>query len=405
MQRLSPDLDMRPGSMARTILETYALTAAMTAPPRDYGTGLLDLGREAEHFEYTLQSALGANRNRDDFTQVRMSALGMPSMWGPMQVSRLVPSPLRPASPLWDIPSTSIGRRRSRVDYQSRFPNPFLDSVIDQLRDTPFRHSPAWRPDSQMVPPTPIRESIGVGVFNPRALSRLDITTPASAPTGGPVVPRMYMAREDWEDILHYGTVDDETPARPFPVPDRERLRAQEAQRAREDAQVFAALDRAANPPALDIDPTRPAPMRLRIPTFEIGRDTPLSPEELARLPMGAPVSLEEQVILERYHEQLRTEATQAVDEDILRTLAPHVPLDMTDMTGRFPMAMIPLDQGPTIRIDDVRNRRFNILGRRPVTVPPLSPDKPMTLPEMEKVALTIRRTFWEKLLDDEYSY
>ena len=145
--------------------------------------------------------------------------------------------------------------------------------------------------------------------------------------------------------------------------------------------------------------------MRLRIPTFEVGRDTPLSPEELARLPVGAPVSLEEQVILERYHEQLRTEATQAVDEDILRTLAPHVPLDMTDMTGRFPMAMIPLDQGPTIRIDDVRNRRFNILDRRPVTVPPLSTDKPMTLPEMEKVALTIRRTFWEKLLDDELPY
>jgi hypothetical protein len=319
----------------------------MTAPHPPYGTGLLDLSREAEHFERTLQTALGANRNGDDFTRVRMSALGIPSIWAPMQVSHILPRPVqtppRPLSPLWDIPSAAIGRR-SRA---------------------------------------------------------------TSAPSGGPVVPRMYMAREDWEDILHYGTVDDETPARPFPVPDRERLRAEEAQRAREDAQVFAALDRAANPSALDIDPTRPAPMRLRIPTFEIGRDTPLSPEELARLPAGAPVSLEEQFILDGYHEQLRTEATQAVDEDILRTLTPHVPLDVLDMTGRFPMAMIPLDQGPTIRIDDILHRRFNIMDRERVTVPPLSPDKPTTLDQMEKTALEVivRRTFWEVLLDDEYAY
>jgi hypothetical protein len=188
-------------------------------------------------------------------------------------------------------------------------------------------------------------------------------------------------------------------------VEQRAVLAAQEAQRAREDAHVFALLDQAAamTAPVLDIDPTRPEPMRLRIPTFVIGRDTPLSIEELARPPAGAPVSLAEVVALE--HERIRTEATQAVDEDILLTFTPHVPLDMVQMTGRFPMAMIPMDPGPTIRLDEIRTRRFNILGHEPVTVPPIPPPKPMTLDQMEKVAIICRRTFWARLLDNELPY
>ena len=371
MQRISPDLDLRPGSMARTLLETYALTAAMSAPTHDFGTGLFDISQEMEHLELTLAAGLGVNRNGDDFGRVRMSALGIPSLWAPMQVSRIAP---RSPSPLWDD-RAALGLR-PRVSYRSNFPNPFLNSVIDQLN---------------------------TAIFNPRNL----LPRPASAPTGGPV-PRMYMDQQTWNDIVHFGGGQEgefQVPAVRSAVEQRAVLAAQEAQRAREDAHAFALLDQAAamTAPVLDIAPTRPEPMRLRIPTFEIGRDTPLFTEELARLPAGAPVSLAEVVALE--HERIRTEVTQAVDEDILRTLTPHVPLDTLTMTGRFPMAMFPMDPGPTIRLDEIRTRRFNIFGREPVTVPPIPPPKPMTLEQMEKVALVCRRTFWEKLLDDEYAY
>lgn len=371
--------------MARTLLETYALTAAMTAPTHDFGTGLFDTSQEMEHLELTLAAGLGVNRNGDRFPEVRLDRLGLPSVWYPMQVSRVSTPPSSPPSPIWEDQRMGLRLRR----YSPTFPNPF----IDQLRTVPLHPSRPLR----------LQERIGTPILNPRGVTR-----PVSAPSGGPVATRMYMDRQTWDDIVHFGGGQAEefrVPAVRSAVEQRAFIAAQEVQRAREDQHVFDILDNIANSPVLDIDPTRPEPMRLRIPTFEIGRDTPLSPEELARLPAGAPVSLQERVSLERYHEQLRTEATQAVDEDIFRTLTPHVPLDMVQMTGRFPMSMIPLDHGPTIRLDEIRTRRFNILGREPVTVPPIPPPKPMTLEQMEKVALVCRRTFWEKLLDDEYAY
>lgn len=66
----------------------------------------------------------------------------------------------------------------------------------------------------------------------------------------------------------------------------------------------------------------------------------------------------------------------------------------------RVQMPEFEIASNPTIRLDDIRQRRFDLIDRTP---PP--PVQEMTPAEMEKVAIIIRRTFWERLLasTDEY--
>lgn len=73
-------------------------------------------------------------------------------------------------------------------------------------------------------------------------------------------------------------------------------------------------------------------------------------------------------------------------------------------VTGRrVPMPEFEIQSSPRVHLDDIRERRFNMTERTP---PP--PQRPMDLKEMERVALIVRRTAWERLLavpDDLYDF
>jgi hypothetical protein len=58
-------------------------------------------------------------------------------------------------------------------------------------------------------------------------------------------------------------------------------------------------------------------------------------------------------------------------------------------------MPLFEMHSSPTISLEEVRHRRFDIIDR----TPPPPPPKEMTLEQMEKVAIIVRRSAWERLL------
>ncbi len=64
----------------------------------------------------------------------------------------------------------------------------------------------------------------------------------------------------------------------------------------------------------------------------------------------------------------------------------------------RVHMPLFELHSNPTIRIDDIRERRFNMTGStNPCGEIPLG--EPMSLEQMERVALVVRRTAWQRIM------
>jgi len=61
----------------------------------------------------------------------------------------------------------------------------------------------------------------------------------------------------------------------------------------------------------------------------------------------------------------------------------------------RVEMPLFEMHSSPTISLEEVRHRRFNIIDQ----TPPPPPPKEMTLEQMEKVAIIVRRSAWERLL------
>jgi hypothetical protein len=61
----------------------------------------------------------------------------------------------------------------------------------------------------------------------------------------------------------------------------------------------------------------------------------------------------------------------------------------------RVEMPLFEMHSSPTISLEEVRHRRFDIIDR----TPPPPPPKEMTLEQMEKVAIIVRRSAWERLL------
>lgn len=74
-------------------------------------------------------------------------------------------------------------------------------------------------------------------------------------------------------------------------------------------------------------------------------------------------------------------------------------------MTERVLNPTIPLYSNPTINIDEVRERRFNVMARHstnPCGEQTLGVTSEMTLEQMNKMALIVRKTAWERLLSVE---
>jgi hypothetical protein len=409
MHRIEPSLDLQPGTVARTLIEGIAIQAAAMTPLPEYGTPHLQMTRELEHIERTMAASLGlpaealrpppnrlrelrhinhevterlgVNRNGDDFSQTRMGvdALGIPFIQAPLQVSRINPS--RPA-----------------LDAR---PGDFHESVLSQL--------------TRQTVDSFAASALGHHHRPPGGLLRT-VSTPL--PPGRFHEERLFMDRDTWRDLHQWAQSDfagvlpppvtervgqGAINPRGLPVPSRHELTRQQEVMAAEDRAIFAALDSA----VLNIDPAPGEPRRIRYPLFEIDPNariprfdvsTTMDPRDptLAHFEVTGHGFMVEEL-------PGRVEINPRAVER-LRGL-PDGRMSEAELQGRqwFPM----FEMGPTINLNEVRTRRFNIMNPnfRPVTVPDIPPPKEMTLDEMKKIATVLRRSFWARLLDDEYPY
>jgi hypothetical protein len=62
----------------------------------------------------------------------------------------------------------------------------------------------------------------------------------------------------------------------------------------------------------------------------------------------------------------------------------------------------LPLESTPTITLDEIRNRRFAMIDRYGTNPSAEQNLGDMTLEEMEKIALSIRKTAWQRILADD---
>lgn len=60
----------------------------------------------------------------------------------------------------------------------------------------------------------------------------------------------------------------------------------------------------------------------------------------------------------------------------------------------------MPLHSNPTITIDEIRSRRFNLIDRYDSKEP--EAPKEMNRDEMERVALLIKKTIWDRIIEDD---
>lgn len=206
-----------------------------------------------------------------------------------------------------------------------------------------------------------VTPSIHPPVFRPsplRGFIENRPSNPPSAPQGGLQPQRFLMSQQEWDDIVAWQREEAGTPQ----TVSAQQARAREEMQAFEDRQIFDALD-----------------------AYAATQQPGTFAAEYMGVPTPPPIP--------------------APGTDGHRRLVAQTP------TGRFWADPMPLHSNPTIRLDEIRNRRFDLINRshpRESTNPCGEIDlgvTGMTLEQMEKIAQVIRTTSWTRLLKDEYPY